>query len=154
MTAVSSYLVQERRIQDYGLRLLFLFENNEMSQKRGEVIRWILPWILVLLIVIVLGAFVYTRNFSARVERLLQKFRYAAETGDLTVQETDFWETDEIAALDRQFSQLLKQLDRLIQKNYIQRLENKETELKNLQLQINPHFLYNTLENDELNRRG
>ena len=145
VTAVGSYLVQERRIQDYGLRLLFLFENNEMSQKRGEVIRWILPWILVLLIVIVLGAFVYTRNFSARVERLLQKFRYAAETGDLTVQEP-ISGTDEIAALDRQFSQLLKQLDRLIQKNYIQRLENKETELKNLQLQINPHFLYNTLE--------
>lgn len=118
MTAVGSYLVQERRIQDYGLRLLFLFENNEMSQKRGEVIRWILPWILVLLIVIVLGAFVYTRNFSARVERLLQKFRYAAETGDLTVQEP-ISGTDEIAALDRQFSQLLKQLDCLIQKNYI-----------------------------------
>lgn len=78
------------------------------------------------------------RNFSARVERLLQKFRYA-ETGDLTVQEP-ISGTDEIAALDRQFSQLLKQLDRLIQKNYIQRLENKETELKNLQLQINPHF--------------
>ena len=70
--------------------------------------------------------------------------RYA-ETGDLTVQEP-ISGTDEIAALDRQFSQLLKQLDRLIQKNYIQRLENKETELKNLQLQINPHFLYNTLE--------
>ena len=43
VTAVGSYLVQERRIQDYGLRLLFCFENNEMSQKRGEVIRWILP---------------------------------------------------------------------------------------------------------------
>lgn len=32
VTAVGSYLVQERRIQDYGLRLLFLFENNERAR--------------------------------------------------------------------------------------------------------------------------
>ncbi|MCA5963452.1 histidine kinase [Blautia sp. RD014234] len=41
---------------------------------------------------------------------------------------------------------MLGKLDALIQKNYIRELENKEAQLKNLQLQINPHFLYNTLE--------
>ena len=51
-----------------------------------------------------------------------------------------------MAELDRQFSHMLGKLDALIQKNYIRELENKEAQLKNLQLQINPHFLYNTLE--------
>ena len=48
--------------------------------------------------------------------------------------------------LDRQFSHMLMKLDQLIKTNYIQQLENKEAQLRNLQLQINPHFLYNTLE--------
>ncbi len=90
VTAVSSYLVQERRIQDYGLRLLFLFENNEMSQKRGEVIRWILPWILVLLIVIVLGAFVYTRNFLRACGTPAAEIPLCGGDGDLTGAGTDF----------------------------------------------------------------
>ena len=51
-----------------------------------------------------------------------------------------------MSELDRQFSHMLGKLNALIQKNYIRELENKEAQLKNLQLQINPHFLYNTLE--------
>ena len=41
---------------------------------------------------------------------------------------------------------MLGKLDQLIKTSYVQKLENKEAQLKNLQLQINPHFLYNTLE--------
>jgi sensor histidine kinase YesM len=69
----------------------------------------------------------------------------AAETGDLTIGE-EIGGNDEIAVLDKQFNQMLYKLNNLINKNYIQQLENKKTELRNLQLQINPHFLYNTLE--------
>lgn len=54
--------------------------------------------------------------------------------------------TDEIAVLDQQFNRMLGKLDQLIKTSYVQKLENKEAQLKNLQLQINPHFLYNTLE--------
>ena len=54
--------------------------------------------------------------------------------------------TDEIAVPDQQFNRMLGKLDQLIKTSYVQKLENKEAQLKNLQLQINPHFLYNTLE--------
>ena len=54
--------------------------------------------------------------------------------------------SDEIAVLDQQFNRMLGKLDQLIKTSYVQKLENKEAQLKNLQLQINPHFLYNTLE--------
>lgn len=41
---------------------------------------------------------------------------------------------------------MIQQIDELINENYSKQLTIKETEFKALQAQINPHFLYNTLE--------
>lgn len=61
---------------------------------------------------------------------------------------------DEISMLANQFNQMIIQINDLIQKNYKAKIKEKEllflekeAELNALQQQINPHFLYNTLEN-------
>lgn len=137
-------MVNSAAVEDYGLKLIFLFNNSQLNEKMAEMQRTILPFIFVIIIVIVITAFIFTRGFSERVARLVKKIK-VAETGDLTIRE-EIEGNDEIAVLDKQFNQMLIKLDDLIQKNYIQQLEKKETEFRNLQLQINPHFLYNTLE--------
>ncbi len=53
---------------------------------------------------------------------------------------------DEIGMLNRNFDQMTAQLHDLIQANYVNELLKKEAQLKALENQINPHFLYNTLE--------
>lgn len=53
---------------------------------------------------------------------------------------------DEIGELVKDFNSMTYQIDTLIKKNETIELIRKETELKALQHQINPHFLYNTLE--------
>lgn len=53
---------------------------------------------------------------------------------------------DEIGVLYRNFKTMIQRIDELIQENYSKQLLIKETEFKALQSQINPHFLYNTLE--------
>lgn len=53
---------------------------------------------------------------------------------------------DEIGDLGRSFNNMVKQLRKLIDEMYVQKLINKDSELASLQAQINPHFLYNTLE--------
>lgn len=127
-----------------GLKLIFLFDNNQLGRKKQEIEKTVLPILFLVMVTIGVAAFLFTRSFSARVSKLIEKIK-VAETGDLTITE-EIKGNDEIAILDKQFSQMLLKLDRLIKKNYIQQLENKESEFKNLQLQINPHFLYNTLE--------
>lgn len=137
-------MVNSAAIEEYGLKLIFLFNNSQLNEKMAEMQRTILPVFIIIIIVIVITAFLFTRGFSERVARLVKKIK-VAETGDLTIKE-ELEGNDEIAVLDKQFNQMLIKLDDLIKKNYIQQLEKKETEFRNLQLQINPHFLYNTLE--------
>ena len=141
---IDTYTVAGQTLEDYGLNLLFLFDNQDSLEKRAEIIETFLPLLLLLMIAVTGVIYWYSKDFSSRVELLVKKFR-RAETGDLSVSEK-ISGTDEIAVLDQQFNRMLGKLDQLIKTSYVQKLENKEAQLKNLQLQINPHFLYNTLE--------
>lgn len=52
---------------------------------------------------------------------------------------------DEVSLLSQEFMVMLDKIDLLIHENYEKQLLLKDTEYKMLQAQINPHFLYNTL---------
>lgn len=66
--------------------------------------------------------------------------------GDLEITETVEGK-DEIGELDDYFNGSIEKIKSLVRENYIQKkLEKREAELVALQFQINPHFLYNTLE--------
>jgi two-component system, sensor histidine kinase YesM len=53
---------------------------------------------------------------------------------------------DEIGQLSRNFNRMVERIDRLVEEVYVIGLREKEAELAALQSQINPHFIYNTLE--------
>jgi len=60
---------------------------------------------------------------------------YAAVKGD-----------NEIASLNRSFNRMTEHIDELMKKNTTEQAEKRKSEMKALQSQINPHFLYNTLD--------
>ncbi|OAS20476.1 sensor histidine kinase [Paenibacillus oryzisoli] len=53
---------------------------------------------------------------------------------------------DEIGALGASFNRMTDRIQELIQEVYVDKLHKKELQLQSLQNQINPHFLYNTIE--------
>lgn len=53
---------------------------------------------------------------------------------------------DEIGELQKQFYEMVKELDQLIHENYEQKIYLQQAQLSALRTQLNPHFLYNTLD--------
>jgi two-component system, sensor histidine kinase YesM len=67
------------------------------------------------------------------------------EKGDMKIESQSFG-TDEIGLLGSRFQQMIGRINHLINREYKLELENKTNQLKVLQSQINPHFLYNALQ--------
>ncbi len=82
--------------------------------------------------------------FSGRVIRLQEATRRIA-AGDLDVVVKDDLK-DEIGELAQSFNTMAGDMKRLIESEYLVKIESQQATLKALQSQINPHFVYNTLE--------
>lgn len=58
----------------------------------------------------------------------------------------EYRKVDEIGILYKEFKIMLEKIDNLINENYKKQIISKDAQYRALQAQINPHFLYNTLE--------
>lgn len=78
------------------------------------------------------------------IRKLLISMRLL-QNGDFT-QRVRFSTEDEIGQLGHGYNVMVQRIEELINDVYNTKLKQKEAELKALQEQINPHFLYNTLD--------
>jgi two-component system, sensor histidine kinase YesM len=77
--------------------------------------------------------------------RILLKKIQEIEEGNMQVQFESFG-SDEIGILGLRFKQMIERINHLINREYKLEIENKTNQLKVLQSQLNPHFLYNALQ--------
>ncbi|UUZ89339.1 histidine kinase [Paenibacillus sp. P25] len=92
----------------------------------------------------------FAGSITRPIEELIVRMRQV-QKGDFRQAETDMAESaapkmDEVGQLQRSFRLMIGRINELITENYAKRLTIKEAQFKALQAQINPHFLYNTLE--------
>ena len=83
-------------------------------------------------------------SFSKPIKKLLQAMQ-AFGDGDFNVI-CSVNTSDEIGALYQRFNMMVYNINDLIDKVYTETMLKQEAELRSLRMQINPHFLYNTLE--------
>lgn len=78
--------------------------------------------------------------------RELRETMKAVESGDFDVEIKRPDTGDEISDLFRSFRSMILKIRELIDQNNAEQMEKRKSELNALQAQINPHFLYNTLD--------
>jgi two-component system, sensor histidine kinase YesM len=88
--------------------------------------------------------FTIVRKFSKKVQRIIRSMNRIGE-GDLSTRIQMSGE-DELQQISRRFNDMGDRLEQYIDKMYTSEIKQKNAELVALQSQINPHFLYNTLE--------
>lgn len=86
-----------------------------------------------------------TFRISSPVNKLLRTLDRLGEEDTLYVK-TRNYRYRELNHIGTKFMELMDRINLLIRQNYLSRIALKEEELKALQSQINPHFLFNTLQ--------
>lgn len=95
-------------------------------------------------LVCLLVSLLMSRKISEPVRRLRMLMKRVGQ-GDFNLH-FDVRRQDEIGALGAGFNQMVKKIKALIDLVYLEQNEKRRAEVAALQSQINPHFLYNTLE--------
>lgn len=96
------------------------------------------------LTLVVLATLFVSFKITSPIRILLSNIQ-EVEKGNMKVQAESFG-FDEIGILGNRFQQMIERINHLINREYKLELENKTNQLKVLQSQINPHFLYNALQ--------
>lgn len=113
---------------------------HETSRLKTQIILSCIAAIIITVLIVSFINHIYTKKIN---DLLIHMKR--VETGDLSSRMVCSG-NDEIAMLSESFNKMCEQLDSYIEKVYETELERKSAEVSALQMQINPHFLYNTLE--------
>ena len=103
---------------------------------------------LALLVGFLFGLYPVLLVVSNLVSKPLYTLRVAMENfmrGDFS-QKVDVMTQDEVGEASACFNRMVDDIRELIDKNYVLAIKERESELDTLQAQINPHFLYNTLD--------
>jgi two-component system sensor histidine kinase YesM len=103
--------------------------------------------IIIIVICMILSGCVFiflTDTITRPLRNLINKMKQA-EQGNLTVRAYSSSD-DEISDLCVSFNRMIEEINSLLAKNIKEQDDLKKAELKALQAQINPHFLYNTLD--------
>lgn len=97
------------------------------------------------LVLAALMSFIFSSGITKPLLKL-DKMVDSVKKGDLSVR-LKVKNRDEIGRINQAFNELIEEVNSLIETKYIYQIKEREYELNMLYAQINPHFLYNTLDN-------
>ena len=116
---------------------------NAISGSVRRILIEEIPLIAGCLFIIVVLGLLFSRVFTRKIEELTRNMDQVNHgSREVTVYSDS---SDEIGIMVNSFRKMMDEINRLIDEVYVNKIALKEYELKALQAQINPHFLYNTL---------
>jgi Predicted signal transduction protein with a C-terminal ATPase domain len=141
------YFVSYIESKETGWMYVNLFPYSEIFSQTTLIRYGMLIGFILLFAATIIAVLKVSRFITRPLEKLTVSMQIV-ETGDFQkARKALAYETrtDETGILSQEFRTMLEKIDTLIHENYEKQILLQDTKYKMLQAQINPHFLYNTL---------
>lgn len=123
--------------------VIYYVPTVEFAHELNSILKMTIIIIMICFVILILIIWLFSNTLVKRIYKLNEAMEIV-EKGDLSV-EIQSESLDEIGQLTNRFNKMLYRINTLIDEVYKSKIIQKEAELKALQSQMNPHFLYNSL---------
>ena len=139
------FLIRRCEIDDTGIYLVSLVPYEYMGAIYKSFLFWVLGGYFLILLLAAFYISFMSKRLTIPLKKLAESISTATVSGKLECLEIDSTEK-EICTLVDAYNMLIQKIEILLKQQYSLGKEKQQAELMALQSQINPHFLYNTLE--------
>lgn len=139
------YYITRQNVDGASWQMILIIPENEYEDQYRFL--WLSAALMLgsMIAVIVLMSYLLSGYYVGRLKKLNVEMT-GLESGNLNANLPITTEEDEIEEIYHNFNGMVQEVQRLMQEHYQLGKEVKIAEVRALQAQINPHFLYNTLE--------
>lgn len=136
-------VVREEKLS--GWKIAVFLSCEEMRRKSEFV------YILAGVIAVIAGCvgfllfYTFSRSVTNPLKKLVETMNTIQIGEECSLQESDMRAPEEIVKLDESFHEMMARMDELVEREYRAIVAQKDMEYTALQSQIQPHFIYNTL---------
>lgn len=140
-----AFMAGFREIDDTDWTLLMLISYDDILTSEVATRNQMIGVLLLLVLISVPITYGMSRRFTLRIRKLADSMRcFSKNESGIVRMKID--KNDEVALLSETFNQMVDDTQLLMERQYQQGKAIQTLELRVLQAQINPHFLYNTLD--------
>lgn len=137
-------LIVASKLSFSGWWLLSITPNRDLNVELVEMKRYLLIVISILILVSTLIASIVSKTISSPLKKLIREMKQV-EIGNFRGM-VNVSSYQEINILVASFNRMVIRIEELIERVKLSSVSEKNAELHALQSQVNPHFLYNTLD--------
>ncbi len=144
-------LISAKNIHKINWNIVTVSPLNELNKELINLNKIIIMVVLICIVIAGIAAILLSNDFSKPIEKLVESMENV-DHDNLQI-ELDYKREDEFGFLIEHYKSMMERIRDLIDKLYISEirknkaeLKTKEAEMEALMAQINPHFLYNSLD--------